>query len=57
MASCDDIKGPLTITVVISPRQNSTATIMANPVAPLSIIVVKMAQGTFTSAFSISSDI
>ena len=47
----------LTITVVISPRQKSTAIIMANPVAPLSIIVVNIAQGTFTSAFSISSDI
>ena len=52
-----DIVGPLTITVVISPRQKSTAIIIANPVAPLSIIVVKIAQGTFTSAFSISSDI
>ena len=56
MAFCD-VVGPLTITVVISPRQKSTAIMMANPVAPLSIIVVKIAQGTFTSAFSISSDI
>ena len=30
---------------------------MASPVAPLSIIVVIIARGTFTSAFSISSDI
>ena len=30
---------------------------MANPVAPLRIIVVRIALGTFLAAFSISSDI
>ncbi len=40
-----------------SPRQKRIARTMANPVAPLSIMVVRIARGTFNAAFSISSDI
>ena len=47
----------LTRTDFASPRQKRTARTMAKPVAPLRIMVVSIALGTFRAAFSISSDI
>ena len=37
------MEGKLTRTVSMSPRHNSTASTMAKPVAPLRIMVVRMA--------------
>ena len=51
------LKRKLTRTESTSPRQYKTARTIAKPVAPLRIMVLKIALGTFKAAFSISSDI
>ena len=45
------------MTLSMSPKQNSSARSIPNPSVPLRMTLAIIERGTFTAAFSISSDI